>query len=319
MPRLDYRLAQVTAADARLAADIATRVHPDEPEDPLVVEHAWSHPVPAYSRERFFVLEAGRVVGTARHLYPEEIKPDSHARLLAALIPEACSSARLAEVYDYLEARQVPTGIRLLATTTYENEDQQAAALLSRGWERDRLSKAWNLDLVRHRERLQAVVAESRRHLAELGVRCVTLAADTEPDRYEKLYRVAAAAELDIPTTLPIRRGTFEEFMDQLKSPDLHEDRFWVARRGDEYLGLSFLKFPPERGNVWTGFTAVAREHRGKGVAKGVKMETLAQAIAMGIPRVRTDNDEENAPMLHINESLGYEPIPAFQHWLKRL
>jgi len=39
----------------------------------------------------------------------------------------------------------------------------------------------------------------------------------------------------------------------------------------------------------------------------------------VGVTRVRTDNDEENAPMLHINEQLGYERIPGVLSYLKRL
>ncbi|HEV2034626.1 MAG TPA: hypothetical protein VGU71_10595, partial [Candidatus Dormibacteraeota bacterium] len=36
------------------------------------------------------------------------------------------------------------------------------------------------------------------------------------------------------------------------------------------------------------------------------KCETLLQAIALGVDRVRTDNDGENAPILHLNASMGY-------------
>jgi len=30
------------------------------------------------------------------------------------------------------------------------------------------------------------------------------------------------------------------------------------------------------------------------------------QAIALGVTSVRTDNDGENAPILHLNASMGY-------------
>jgi len=33
------------------------------------------------------------------------------------------------------------------------------------------------------------------------------------------------------------------------------------------------------------------------------------QAIVLGVDRVRTDNDGENAPILHINESMGYRRL----------
>jgi len=45
------------------------------------------------------------------------------------------------------------------------------------------------------------------------------------------------------------------------------------------------------------------------GIARALKYETVAQAIAVGATRVRTSNDSENAPILHLNAAMGYEPI----------
>jgi hypothetical protein len=49
-----------------------------------------------------------------------------------------------------------------------------------------------------------------------------------------------------------------------------------------------------------------ARAGRGRGVARAVKCETVMQAIALGVDRIRTDNDFKNTPILHINETMGY-------------
>ena len=46
-----------------------------------------------------------------------------------------------------------------------------------------------------------------------------------------------------------------------------------------------------------------------RGVARALKIETVMQAIVLGVDRVRTDNDGENAPILHINESMGYKRL----------
>jgi hypothetical protein len=48
-----------------------------------------------------------------------------------------------------------------------------------------------------------------------------------------------------------------------------------------------------------------------------LKLETIGQAIELGIQLVKTDNDVENLAILHINESLGYEPMPGFISYLK--
>ena len=82
---------------------------------------------------------------------------------------------------------------------------------------------------------------------------------------------------------------------------------------------MSFLRFPPVRGHVWTGFTCSHPDYRGRGIARAVKLQSLAQAIELGIPSVRTGNDSENAPMLHINEALGYHSRPGFASFVKRV
>jgi hypothetical protein len=57
---------------------------------------------------------------------------------------------------------------------------------------------------------------------------------------------------------------------------------------------------------VETDWTGTARKVRGRGVARALKCETVMQAISFGVKTVRTDNDGENAPILHLNASMGY-------------
>jgi len=83
-------------------------------------------------------------------------------------------------------------------------------------------------------------------------------------------------------------------------------DRIWIAREDNDILGISQLSYPPVRGVVATDWTGVARKARGRGIARALKCETLMQAIVLGVDRVRTDNDSTNAPILHINETMGY-------------
>jgi len=110
----------------------------------------------------------------------------------------------------------------------------------------------------------------------------------------------------DIPTTVPFTATTFDDFMKWMRSPGLHADRIWIARDGDAIIGVSILSYPPKRGVVSTDWTGVARAGRGRGVARAVKCETVMQAIALGVDRIRTDNDFKNKPILHINETMGY-------------
>jgi RimJ/RimL family protein N-acetyltransferase len=138
------------------------------------------------------------------------------------------------------------------------------------------------------------------------GIDILTLARDTDPEKYRKLWRMSDEAEQDVPTTVPHTGTTWEVFEAWMRSPGLRPERQWIAREGDDIVGISVLAYPPTRGNVWTDWTGTARKVRGRGVARALKCETVMQAIVLGVDRVRTDNDGENAPILHLNASMGY-------------
>ena len=112
---------------------------------------------------------------------------------------------------------------------------------------------------------------------------------------------------------------SLESFLARSNPPDRPHDRWWLALDGDDVVAMSYLSYPPVRGHVWTHYTCCHRDYRGRGLARGVKLQTLAQAVELGVPFVRADNDSENAPMLHINEALGYEAVPGFSTYQKRV
>ena len=191
-----------------------------------------------------------------------------------------------------------------------EDFADQLGVFKERGYREVRRSKVWELDLVAGRERLMAGAERSREAMAKQGVRLMTLDQYDDPDRLAKLYALTVAAEGDIPTTVPMRIPPFDEWHRfWFENPGVREDRFWVARDGDELVGLSVIGYPPTRGLPWTFFTGTSPSVRGRGVARALKYETLAQAIDLGAQRVRTMNDGENAPILHLNTEMGYRPV----------
>ncbi|MDN3293524.1 GNAT family N-acetyltransferase [Streptomyces ficellus] len=57
----------------------------------------------------------------------------------------------------------------------------------------------------------------------------------------------------------------------------------------------------------WSGMTGTLRAHRGHGLAKLAKTDSLRRARAAGCTDAFTSNDAENGPMLAINKWFGYE------------
>ena len=74
--------------------------------------------------------------------------------------------------------------------------------------------------------------------------------------------------------------------------------------------------------SVWQHDTLVMREHRGHGLGYAMKVANLAaleQRFGAGPRRVSTWNAAENAPMIAVNDEMGFEVVSRSNHWLKKL
>ncbi len=64
-----------------------------------------------------------------------------------------------------------------------------------------------------------------------------------------------------------------------------------------------------DRTRIWSKMTATMPEYRGRGLAKLVKSAALHRAAAAGVQGAYTANYDGNAPMLAVNEWLGYDRV----------
>ncbi len=149
--------------------------------------------------------------------------------------------------------------------------------------------------------------------MSRQGINLLTLDQDDDPETLRKVHELDLVTTKDIPTTVPIYAPLYEEWLLMyFENPGVTKDRFWIARLGDEVVGMSLVEFPPGRGVPSTEFTGTSPRFRGRGIARALKYETAAQAIALGATRLRTDNDSENAPILHLNAEMGYAPMTPY-------
>jgi GNAT superfamily N-acetyltransferase len=307
-----------TLDDAAFASDVATATRPDDPEDPASWRHWWSTDDPAWTNERFIVLRGATPIGYARHNHaPWDKMPKRYGRIGFDLLPAERTDSQVATVFDVIEERAWQSGTGIFASYAREDDDWLARWLGSRGYREERRSKAWELDLVARRGALEEMAAASRANMRAAGITIRTIDEDVDPDKLHKIHEMSEEAASDVPTTIPHVRQPFEVFARWFDAPTVRLDRMWIARDGDDIVGISVLSYPPTRGNVWTDWTGTARKVRGRGVARALKLETVMQAIALGVKRVRTENDGENAPILHLNERMGYARIPGWIQFLK--
>lgn len=316
----DLVLRPATLDDAAFAADLATALAPDDPEDPVLWRHWWATADPTSSIERYVALQGDRPVGIAQMTHPAwEKMPERYARVHADVLPEVRTPQRLDVLLAFVEDRARGESALRSASWGWEWDTTMLEVLGSRGYREERRGRFWELDLIANRAKLEEMTLASRDRMKAEGIRVLTISEDKDPEKYRKIWRMSEEAAQDIPRTVPYVETPYEVFLGSFRSPGLREDRMWIARAGDDIVGISMLSYPTVRGIVTTDWTATARSVRGRGVARALKCETVMQAIAQGVDRVRTDNDSQNKPILHINDSMGYRPRPAAIQLIKDL
>jgi GNAT superfamily N-acetyltransferase len=73
-----------------------------------------------------------------------------------------------------------------------------------------------------------------------------------------------------------------------------------------EWVGVNELHTPIDPHTLRNGLTGVLAQWRGNGIAYALKLTSARAALARGFTHVRTGNHSINAPMLGINERLGF-------------
>jgi len=296
-----------TIDDAAFIADVLTAGRADDPVDPVMFRHEWKHAPAAWRYERFVITRDGHDVGFCGSQRPDwAAMPERVAFIQGELLPAVRSSDGLVSALKPMETASQAAGASVVVASTRAHDTVRVAALTQAGYREDRRGKRWELDLVANHARLLAMTEETRARMTQAGIQLLPLARDVDPDRYRKLWRLSEDAAADIPSSFPHVEESLDDFIAWLKQPGISEDRIWIARRGDEMLGISVLEYPPVRGIVNTAWTATSRTARGAGIARALKCETIAQAIGLGVDRVRTGNDAKNVPILHLNETMGY-------------
>ena len=315
---MTYRTAALD--DAELAANLMHAAYPAMTHDPVITRFRWENPRKGYQVGRFIAEEENVPIAFLAWLHgPWEKLPDRHCEIEVWLDRARVDLQLLTELWSWIEAQALAQGSLLLLAYAGEDEGEMLQALEALGYTRERAEKVGVLDLAVHGRRLVDEAAVAGDSMDAAGIRLMTVADWDDATKYRKLYELNEKTIQDVPHSLPIVTEAFEDFEKRVHAPDRREDRWWIACDGDRAVAMSYLKYPPVRGTVWTGYTCADREYRGRGIARAVKLQSLAQAVRLGVPEVQTDNDSENAPMLHINETLGYVRRPGWVEHHKRV
>lgn len=139
--------------------------------------------------------------------------------------------------------------------------------------------------------------------------RLTAVTLDELPD-LDLLLATHNLAAADEPSGLS-RTYTRETFLaDWWESPDNAPKLSWALldTTGGSPVVASFtsLQVDRARGRAWSAMTGTHPDHRGRGLAGWLKRRSLNALAAAGVGEAWTANDATNAPMIAVNESLGY-------------
>lgn len=301
---MDLRPATLDDVDA--VADLETARMPDDARSGVMVAYWWTHAPD--SRHALRLIGDG-IYMSARHAGWKEGER-RFGSVYVVLHPERWSAEAFGEGLARGEEWLRTEGAEVSVLRIREEFGEELDVARERNYREVRRERFWELDLVARRAELLAGAERGRSEMARQGVEMLTLDRTDDAATLHRLHALDVESMRDIPTTVPNPDLSFEEWRGMyFENPGVRKDRFWIARLGDEVVGMSLIEYPPGRGVPATEYTGTSPRHRGRGIARALKYETVAQAIEVGATRVRTDNDSENAPILHINAEMGYQPM----------
>ena len=301
----DIVIRDLRREDAPAVAALHLAVNPDQLETP---ERVWYWNSRGLEREQWhqWVAEAsGEIVGSAWANFEWAVPTPGKGRFWIAVARASrgrgIGSALYERVVDYVRGRGAwrirshvdgdPAGERFLA---------------ARGFERRGADRVSQLDL------RGASLAEPSVP-AELRIEPLARARD----RFEDLYAICAAGEIDMPGDEPETAMSLDDWkLDDYGVPDLSDEGSFVALTGERAVSLAFLSVDPSRRLAYNQMTATSPAFKRRGLALAVKLASARWAQANGFERILTENDETNVGMLAINERLGYRRLYDQTEWV---
>ena len=208
-------------------------------------------------------------------------------------------------LHDRVLEHAVAQGARAMTTqTTATDETRRFAA--ARGWTHT------------HTGRISAVDPRTvAPPTPEEGVEFVAFTEFADDPR--PLYEIDMAVSKDIPSEFTFDTPFSEWFERWWKHPDIDYDVSAAVLVDGTPAGISMLRVDRATGRAGNDITGTLRAYRGRGLATALKRETLRRAAAVGVTFVVTANDATNAPMLRVNDRLGYQPFSEHLSWSKKL
>mgnify|MGYP001294808516 CR=1 FL=1 len=306
-----------TPDDDAQIVEIENRIYPEFPPETVEEFRHWDKTRPATALlDRWVAEENGTLVAHARLAERWATERKNLYFVQVVVDPARRHQGIGTQLYDVLVRRAAEVNAERLYVEIREDDREAEEFGTRRGFsftghaeQMSRLNvSAANLDGYDGvEERLQRE-----------GIRIVTLAeVGMDDDSFLRaLHAVDVESSRDIPGSEVFMGFPYEVWIKHLSAPGRSPESCWIAMDGDSPVGSAELE---RRGMnaAFNGYTGVARSHRGRGVARALKLKTIEWSRRNGIDFIYTGNHVDNKRMLAINISLGYKPLPRFLEFMK--
>jgi GNAT superfamily N-acetyltransferase len=299
--------------------ELWNRQNPDRSRSVEETRHSDANLEGKLRRGRFVAETGGEVVGVGEYsqnlgsLHPQKFILEGYVS------PEFQEKGIGKALYERVLAAIKPYDPTSLCTTVRENQVRALRFLSERGFAETK--RDWVSVLQVEGANLKAFAEAEERVKAE-GVEIRSFAAllESDPEAIQKLHALFSEIRVDVPRSEPPTPISLETFSENiLTGPDYDPSAFFIALEGPEWVGMSCMFQVGETKELDHWFTGTRRPWRGRGIAQALKACTVRFARENGFATIRTDNDSRNAPMLAINDRLGFRRGPAQISMLKLL
>ena len=211
-------------------------------------------------------------------------------------------------LYALAEAHVLEIGAREIRTFGREDEPESLAFATRRGYRVARREYSWVLDLE---------AADRSSPSVPDGIQVVRL--EELRGRERDLFELYDEAHSDMPGDHPPVLQLDEWRTETLENPELDFEASAVVLLDGRPVSFSWITSDPVGGGGLHELTGTLREFRGRGLARLAKEATIHWAAEAGLRFLVTSNDDTNAPMLSLNERLGYQPRTTNVELTKKL
>lgn len=296
-------------------------IRPGEPDDAAGIAAVWAAAMPhlvktaaafeselrtSRARRVLVAVENGKVVGHANAWRTDTGDQPARVRLGVQVPPADRGRGIGAALATAITDVAVDLGAKMLLTVVADDDDARAFAT-RRGFSIGRELSHSRADLADTPDPVPA----------PHDLRVVSYDA-VEP---HAVWKASAAVAAGDPSGLSGVPAYDEWLATEWESPDLRRDLSIALVAADPEavdpgageVVVSFVTTTadPNRGVIWSNLTGTVPAYRGRGLAKVVKSAALRRARDAGFTAAFTGNDAGNAPMLAVNQWLGYRPATS--------